>query len=532
MIWPALGGSLLLAIACKTEAADWPQWRGPNRDGIASDSPPLAESWPKEGPAKLWQSEAVPSGQEGNLSSPVVSGGKVFIHVNWRYKEPIVTRTLPDGGLRNLGWRPEKLPDELLKQVEEARLSEERAKLGGGELGKWVDAWVAAHLATDERKKLTDVVKDRLNRGKDALGPDVLNRLATIKDKTFATQEELDKWFADNGVDGELKKKVNGQIPTTRDLADDVVMCFNAADGKTLWKAKFPGAASAWDASSTPCVSGNRLYVHGSQKNIYCLDTETGAVVWKNRFSPGNNTASSFLVEDGLAIVLAGVLSAFDAQTGELKWKQDKANGTTPSPHLWKIGDRKCVVCNSNTGGQVSCVDLKTGDVLWTVPGGSSSSTVAKDDILVVFGERKEVALAAYKLAADKAEKAWALAICDRGSSPIIANGYVYAIGGGGAARAVCVDLNTGQPAWDEKIGNQEISSPILADGKIFALTDNYSVLAMWKAMPEKFSMLGKFKLPPVAPCISPAIADGKLFLRLQNAITCYDLTAKPEPAQ
>ena len=527
---PIVGACLFLGAQTATHSADWPQWRGPTRDGVAPDSPPLAEAWPNEGPAKLWQSEAVPSGEDGNLSSPIVAGGKVFIHVNWRYRESLVTRTLADVGLRNLGWRPEKIPDELSKRIEEARLSEERDRLGGAELSKWVDAWVAEHLVTDEQKKLTNVVKERLNSGKDALAVDVLNKLSTIKDRTFATKEEIDKWLAENGIDGDLKKKIDGQIPITCDLADDVVMCFSAADGKTLWKVKLPGTACGWAANSTPCVSGNRLYVHGSRKNVYCLDVDKGGVVWKNQLSPGNDISSSFLVEDGLAVVSAGCLTAFDARTGEIKWKMGGAVSTAASPHIWKIGDRKCVICNGN----IACVDLKTGEMLWMVPesGGGNSTTVLKDDLLVVFGERKEAGITCYKLTAEKAEKAWTVALWDRGSSPIISGGYVYAIGGGGAARTVCVDLKTGQLAWDEKIGFQEISSPILADGKMFALVDNYGALAMWKAVPAKSGWLGKFKLTDMAPCTSPAFVDGKIFLRLKNAIACYDLTAKPAAAQ
>ena len=34
--------------------ADWPQWRGPNRNGVTHNSPPLASAWPDSGPKKIW----------------------------------------------------------------------------------------------------------------------------------------------------------------------------------------------------------------------------------------------------------------------------------------------------------------------------------------------------------------------------------------------------------------------------------------------------------------------------------------------
>ena len=36
---------------------DWPQYRGPTRDGIAPVGPKLADNWPKDGPPLLWKSE-------------------------------------------------------------------------------------------------------------------------------------------------------------------------------------------------------------------------------------------------------------------------------------------------------------------------------------------------------------------------------------------------------------------------------------------------------------------------------------------
>jgi len=52
---------------------DWPQWRGPNRNGILNDSQPLANNWPEKGLAKLWDSEPIPSDEDGGHGS-VVSG--------------------------------------------------------------------------------------------------------------------------------------------------------------------------------------------------------------------------------------------------------------------------------------------------------------------------------------------------------------------------------------------------------------------------------------------------------------------------
>jgi outer membrane protein assembly factor BamB len=65
---------LAVATAGLAGAADWPQWRGPNRDGVSTEKG-LLDSWPKGGPPLVWKKETVGFG----YSAPVVVGDKLFI---------------------------------------------------------------------------------------------------------------------------------------------------------------------------------------------------------------------------------------------------------------------------------------------------------------------------------------------------------------------------------------------------------------------------------------------------------------------
>ena len=57
----------------KTSANDWPQWRGPHRDGVSSDKG-LLQEWPKEGPPLAWEIKGLGQG----YSSVAVAGGRIF----------------------------------------------------------------------------------------------------------------------------------------------------------------------------------------------------------------------------------------------------------------------------------------------------------------------------------------------------------------------------------------------------------------------------------------------------------------------
>ena len=64
---------LALIITAVAFAADWPQWRGPRRDGISEETGLLA-SWPAGGPPLVWKNQGAGEG----YSSMAVAGGRLF----------------------------------------------------------------------------------------------------------------------------------------------------------------------------------------------------------------------------------------------------------------------------------------------------------------------------------------------------------------------------------------------------------------------------------------------------------------------
>src|SRR5436853_2116152 len=72
---------LAILVSClivgRARADDWPQWRGPQRDGISKEKGLLKE-WPKEGPKLLWQRKDLGSG----YSTPAVVGDRMFLLSN------------------------------------------------------------------------------------------------------------------------------------------------------------------------------------------------------------------------------------------------------------------------------------------------------------------------------------------------------------------------------------------------------------------------------------------------------------------
>ena len=85
--------ALILTFAAAATAADFPQWRGPKRDGISPEKG-LLKQWPEGGPKLLWQAK----GAGGGYSTPAVAGERLYLMGNRGMDEEFVqARSVADG---------------------------------------------------------------------------------------------------------------------------------------------------------------------------------------------------------------------------------------------------------------------------------------------------------------------------------------------------------------------------------------------------------------------------------------------------
>ena len=517
------------AILRAETQADWPQWRGPDRNGICPDKVALADSWPATGLKRIWVSEEIPSGETGGYGSPVVADGQVFLYVNEKYSVSVETRKLPGDCVRNMGWLPaEKLPPTpLLKMVEEARVSDERDMLKAPkDVNPWADQWIKDHLTDLERTNFSAYCTDRLRKGRGALAVEDVNRLATLKDKLFASQADFEKALDDNAVTGAVRQAAIKGVVGTQDIGKDVVYCLSAADGKTVWRKeydKIPGAKSVHNASScTPCIAHGKVIVAGGDGGLYCLSAMDGSEQWTVKFSKGNHNGSPLVLGD-LVIVPGQITYAFKIVDGRQVWQQATPDADHNSPVVWNSENKNYLICNSYK--RVRCLDAVTGAVLWDAPGGSVSTAVISGDIMVVQSSLKDLGLAAYRLSPTHAEKLWSVKEFFEDASPFIYNGFVY---NAFCGRAFCVSVADGHIAWEQAIQGGAYACPVLADGKLYKRTDKG--MYMLRASPDKFQLLAKDEKIPTCGCTSPAITNGRLYIRQIKNVACYDLTGTATP--
>ena len=380
--WMGMGVAVA-APKSSSDPTDWPQFRGPNRDGSAVNSPKLADAWPTNRPALLWHSEWTdrPSdegrrGPDSGCSAPIVADGKVFVYVNIkapkdggkRYK-PLSKEILMDAG-----WLPD-LSDDLARKFEEARVARPGSKNTPAGAPFWfaitppADAEIDAFLAkTPELDKyIKDFIATLDPKDAKAYGAYIKRRFSMYYGEfTWAELVRLSK-MQDSEVEsmgglGEGRESILGYYRNPGNISNhgsfclsaivrsskvtDTVVCMDAAPGKTAWKKDFPVDPAVFDrkdislsgspyggfdwigVSSVPAVWQGKIYVQGFM-GIYCLSTTDGALVWK---APTDPQHSSPLVADGV-VYNCGV--AYNAGSGTVLWKnpnfrQDRNGGNYP----------------------------------------------------------------------------------------------------------------------------------------------------------------------------------------------------------
>lgn len=350
--------------------------------------------------------------------------------------------------------------------------------------------------------------------------------------------------------------------------ADDVIHCFDAASGRTLWRTAFAGKGVNYYGIKTashmvPLIYDRRVYVLGTSGRVYAVDAESGEPLWerivgrriheqfeeiKRRRSFyfklwWHSIASCLSGTDGVVAVndIEGGLLGFDAVSGKELWRVAGAcNWWAEYPLPWRSGGVGYFLSSGVTTKdgvpKLHCIEAKTGRVAWTHDPGFDyiigHPALYGDYMLGGTRDNKEVAtLRCVKLDPREPKKVWEIGQLKScaWTSVAAANGYVYFPG---LTEQLCVEIETGKIAGRIPMGGALVSSQVHTDGRmIVPRGDQEMNIAMYKADPADLRELGKpLKTPDYGNSSSPTVADGMMYFRKAKRMVCYDLRKTPRP--
>lgn len=325
------------------------------------------------------------------------------------------------------------------------------------------------------------------------------------------------------------------------------VVALSTSNGNKLWSTPIgkvgPNQGPQYPGTrATPTVSGESIYALGSDGDLVCLDIKSGQKKWsKNLRSdfggvPGMwaYTESPLIDGDMLICSPGGATStviALQKSTGSVVWKSPLSEADAASyasPVMATVDGVKQYILYLGKG----IVGLKadTGELLWRYTKTSDAQANIATPIVsgnYVYSAASRVGGGLVKVKGTKSEPEelyFAKSLpAGMGGSVLIDGNLFGSIG----ETMACVDFMTGTIKWQDRgIGSASIC---FADGRLY-LHSVKNELAMIEASPEGFKPLGKFALPGTTdhgnakPWTHPVISNGRLYVRDQADVWCYDI--------
>ena len=333
----------------------------------------------------------------------------------------------------------------------------------------------------------------------------------------------------------------------TADATSRSMVCLDAATGKPVWTKKVPGTTAHTHAknslaSGTPACDGERVFGvfwDGSVVGLRAFDL-AGEEKWASSFGgyvSQHGPGFSPVVHNGVVYVNVdddthAELIAFDAKTGDKKWtatrKSHRASYTSPFI-LERPGKPAELVLGTTTA--LTAYEPLTGKVIWDYP-----VTWGKGDMpLRVIGQPVYAGGLVVMACGDGGGSRYAVAVDPEGKTPkkvwehkkdipyvpcmLVKDDLLFWITDKPGI-ACCADAKTGKVLWNERLFAKDVtSSPVLVGDKILMIAGNGDV-AVVKAS-KTFEEVHRANLGE-AVLASPAVADGKLYVRGATHLFCF----------
>lgn len=328
-------------------------------------------------------------------------------------------------------------------------------------------------------------------------------------------------------------------------LGGDVV-CLQANDGKILWQRsltrEFGGRVPMWSYRESPLVDGNKLIcTPGSDEAmLVALDKLTGKTIWQSKVpaasggSPGGDPAPA---RDS-----GGSGGPGGRGGGPGRGPGGGSGVAYSSPITIDFGGQRQYV--QMTARALIGVAASDGKFLWRYDApanrmGINCSTPVHHDGQVFAASAYGAGGGLVKLSKDadggvKAEEVYfSKKMQNHHGGMILLDGYLYGANGGNEGGfLICLDFKTGQVMWDGRDDPDRRApkgSLALADGRLYYRTEKGTVLLI-EPTPKAYVERGRVEQPDrtsLPAWAHPAIANGKLYIRDQDALYCYDVKAK-----
>jgi outer membrane protein assembly factor BamB len=346
--------------------ADWPQFLGPQRNGVYS-GPAIASAWPATGPRKVWEKRV---GQ--GFAGPVVAAGRTILF--------------------------HRVGNEEVVDAFDAQTGEPR----------WHFAYATSYrddFGFDEGPRAVPVVAG--NRVFTFGAEGQLHALDLATGRQLWSVDTMKRFGVRKGFFGAAgsplveDNRVITNVGGTDGSKAAGIVAFNAENGAVLWTATSDEASYSSPVSAM--LGGKRTAVFLTRNGLVGLDPATGAVLfqrrWRSRTAASVNAATPLVIGDSIFISATYDTGAalIRVQGSELKdvWSSDEVLSNHYATSVYHDGFLYGFHGRQEFNPSFRAVELATGAVKWSVDRFRAGTVTLAGDKLVIVRETGELIVAA-----------------------------------------------------------------------------------------------------------------------------------------
>jgi outer membrane protein assembly factor BamB len=354
-----------LAVAGRLAADDWPQFLGPERNGVYA-GPPLATTWPASGPRTVWQKQV-----GAGLAGPVVAANQLILF--------------------------HRIGNEEIVEALDARTGSPR----------WRYAYATAYrddFGFDEGPRATPVVAEGRVYTFGAEGKLTALDLATGR---LLWADEIRRFGVRKGFFGAAGSplveggRVIANIGGSLGGKEAGIVAFKADTGAVLWTAT--NHESSYSSPVGATIDGKRVVVFLTRQGLVGLDPASGAIrfqrVWRSRSAASVNAATPLVIGDSIFISAtydtgAGLFKVIGSDVTPV-WSSDEVLSNHYATSVFNNGYLFGFHGRQEFNPSFRAVELKTGKVMWSMDRFHAGTVLLAGERLLIMRETGELVLAA-----------------------------------------------------------------------------------------------------------------------------------------
>jgi outer membrane protein assembly factor BamB len=332
----------------------------------------------------------------------------------------------------------------------------------------------------------------------------------------------------------------------TRQETDEVLQAIDAATGKQIWRSRYPAPFKMSPAANrhgdgpkaTPTFNAGKLYTLGMGGVVSAFDAATGKQLWQTGPSaapaPLYGTAMSPLVDRGLVIVHVGghdkgALTAFDPETGAVKWRWAGDGPAYNAPIAVDLGGTRQVV--TFTQDNLVGVAEATGELLWQRPykTRATQNTVTP----IVYGDTVIVSgldMPVVAIRVNKGAGGWTTE--DVWSNPdvplymtnaVIAGDMLVGMTHKNSGQFFALDAKTGKTLWTSAPRQATNAAMLRVGNRIFALKDDGELLVLSQSR-TAFEPVHHYTVAQSPTWAQPTISRNRIYVKDLDSLALFTI--------